>query len=232
MTGLLASVRNLAEARLALAGGADIIDLKEPWAGALGAVPTARILEIRSALGPGARLSATIGDHPMHPQNLAAAVATTAATGVDYVKVGFFPGGDRRGCIAALAETAAQGVSIVAVLFAELGIDLALLNRLQGAGVRGAMLDTASKGAGLCEHLKLPQLALFVQRCRKHDLLCGLAGSLRLADIPPLLTLEPDYLGFRGALCNGDRRGRLDRAALAAVRANIPLHSSQRASAS
>lgn len=232
MTGLLASVRNLAEARLALAGGADIIDLKEPWKGALGAVPTARMCEIRSALGPGARLSATIGDHPMHPQSLAAAVATTAATGVDYVKVGFFAGGDRDGCIAALAATAARGVAIVAVLFADLGIDLALLDTLQGAGVRGAMLDTASKGTGLRQQLKSPQLSLFVQRCRERDLLCGLAGSLRLADIPTLLALGPDYLGFRGALCNGDRRGRLDASALAAVRAAIPPHCGECASAS
>ena len=232
MTGLLASARNLAEARLALAGGADIIDLKEPWAGALGAVPTARMREIRSALGPGVRLSATIGDHPMHPQSLATAVTTTAATGVDYVKVGFFAGGDREGCIATLAAAAARGVAIVAVLFADLGIDLALLDALHGAGARGAMLDTARKGTGLCQQLKSQQLAVFVQRCRERDLLCGLAGSLRLADIPPLLALAPDYLGFRGALCNGDRRGRLDAAALAAVRAGIPLRSGQCASVS
>ena len=38
ITGMLASVANLAEARLAAAGGADIVDLKNPVAGALGAL--------------------------------------------------------------------------------------------------------------------------------------------------------------------------------------------------
>ena len=33
-------------------------------------------------------------------------------------------------------------------------------------------------------------------------LLTGLAGSLEAADVPRLLLLAPDYLGFRGALCD------------------------------
>lgn len=222
MTGLLTSVRNLAEARHALTGGADIIDLKEPWAGALGAVPKARIKEIRAALGTGVVLSATIGDHPMEPQALAGAVTSTAATGVDYVKVGFFSGGDLDGCIAALAAAAAQDIAVVAVLFADLALDLSLLEAFRAAGVHGAMLDTAIKHNGLRQTLSPPQLAAFVQRCRRLGLLCGLAGSLGLDDIEPLLALAPDYLGFRGALCVGDRRGHLSPSALAAVRARIP----------
>ncbi|MCK5188991.1 MAG: hypothetical protein KAR12_02925, partial [Methylococcales bacterium] len=37
-------------------------------------------------------------------------------------------------------------------------------------------------------------------------LLCGLAGSLKVDDIPELLDLEVDYLGFRGALCEKSKR--------------------------
>ena len=33
----------------------------------------------------------------------------------------------------------------------------------------------------------------------------GLAGGLEAPDVPRLLPLEPDILGFRGALCAGDR---------------------------
>ena len=36
---------------------------------------------------------------------------------------------------------------------------------------------------------------------KKHGLITGLAGSLRYEDISLLLDIEPDYLGFRGALC-------------------------------
>jgi uncharacterized protein (UPF0264 family) len=46
---------------------------------------------------------------------------------------------------------------------------------------------------------------------KSRQLICGLAGSLRLDDVPQLLQLQPDYLGFRGALCDrNDRLGRIN----------------------
>lgn len=226
MTRLLASVRNVQEARLALRGGTDLIDLKEPNAGALGAVPLARIKEIRSALGPDVLMSATIGDRPMQADLLSRAVIKTAETGVDYVKVGFSTGGDRLDCMQSIRRLSARGIRIVAVLFADQGFDPYSLDELHDAGVHGAMLDTAAKHTSLRQQLDTAQLQLFVRRCRALNLLCGLAGSLRLADVDPLLRIAPDYLGFRGALCNGDRRGRLNPQALGALRKQIPVDSS------
>jgi (5-formylfuran-3-yl)methyl phosphate synthase len=49
----------------------------------------------------------------------------------------------------------------------------------------------------------------------------GLAGSLRLADVAPLLALAPDYLGFRGALCEAGRTSVIDPERVRAVRAAI-----------
>ena len=46
---LLVSVRNAEEAAAALAGGADVIDAKDPAAGALGPVPVQVFREIRTA---------------------------------------------------------------------------------------------------------------------------------------------------------------------------------------
>ena len=58
---------------------------------------------------------------------------------------------------------------------------------------------------------------------KDHGLTVGLAGSLRQEHVPALLALEPDLLGFRGALCqDGVRGGALDPAACRAVRALIP----------
>ncbi|MES1213307.1 MAG: (5-formylfuran-3-yl)methyl phosphate synthase, partial [Singulisphaera sp.] len=45
-TGLLVSVRDANEARDALLGGADLIDLKEPTRGSLGRVDSAMIGEV------------------------------------------------------------------------------------------------------------------------------------------------------------------------------------------
>ena len=54
-------------------------------------------------------------------------------------------------------------------------------------------------------------------------LFAGLAGALRADDVPALLALEPDYLGFRSALCNQARRtAGLDMAACRRIRACIP----------
>ena len=54
--------------------------------------------------------------------------------------------------------------------------------------------------------------------------MAGLAGSLEPPDVPRLLLLEPDYLGFRGALCAGrDRAARIDPAAIAIIRELIPF---------
>jgi (5-formylfuran-3-yl)methyl phosphate synthase len=65
----------------------------------------------------------------------------------------------------------------------------------------------------------------FVGEGRKHNLLTGLAGSLEAPDIPRLLMIEPDYLGFRRALCRDDRSSGLDPDAVALIRGLIPLDS-------
>jgi (5-formylfuran-3-yl)methyl phosphate synthase len=211
MTGLLASVTSAAEAELAMAGGADIIDLKDPHAGALGALPPSVIREAALAIAGRRTVSATAGDLPMRPQIVADAAAGIAELGVDIVKVGFFPGGDPLACISALAPLTVGGTRIVAVLFADKAPDFALIGRLRGAGFAGAMLDTAEKRAGgLRRHLDDHALGDFVDRVRRSGMISGLAGSLAIADIAPLHLLRPDYLGFRGALCRTGRTSALD----------------------
>jgi (5-formylfuran-3-yl)methyl phosphate synthase len=49
-------------------------------------------------------------------------------------------------------------------------------------------------------------LIKFISLSRKHNLLSGLAGSLHMNGINELIRLKPDYLGFRGALCEGNIR--------------------------
>ena len=84
MTGFLASVASLPEARIVHATGVDVIDLKNPARGALGAVEPAVARVVAAALppregagdGPGAPvLSAAIGDLPVYAAELEAAVA-------------------------------------------------------------------------------------------------------------------------------------------------------------
>jgi (5-formylfuran-3-yl)methyl phosphate synthase len=110
-------------------------------------------------------------------------------------------------------------------MFADRCADNGLLELMAEAGFAGAMLDTAGKGAGrLLDHIDIPALRLFIAPCREHGLMAGLAGSLEPPDVPRLLLLEPDYLGFRGALCVGrDRTARIDPEAIAVIRELIPF---------
>lgn len=230
--GLLASVATLAEMDAAIAGGADIVDLKDPAKGALGAWPDAALVAAVArwrALPPGAPLlSATIGDHVPEPQPLKAAAARVAATGVPLVKIGFAltpaTGPDAlAACLSALAPLA-RAHRLIGVLFADLAPDLAVARAFARAGFAGVMLDTADKSAGgLRAHLDDRALGAFIAAARGHGLMSGLAGSLALADAAPLAALGPDYLGFRGALCAQGRTGALDPARLAAVRAAVRL---------
>lgn len=225
MTGLLASVVSLPEARLALAGGADLIDLKNPHEGALGALPLVTVREVVAELGSKRPLSATAGDLPMSPVKVGDAVEALAATGVDYVKIGFFPGGDWPGVLDALGEIARGGTRLIAVLFADDGPGLEWIDPVGRAGFAGIMLDTRDKTRGsLRDFLTEAELGAFLAAAHGRGLLAGLAGSLREADIAPLLGLNPDYLGFRGALCAAHARSaHLDPAALARVRRRIPI---------
>ncbi|OQW78632.1 MAG: hypothetical protein BVN35_02945 [Proteobacteria bacterium ST_bin11] len=207
MTAMLASVNSLAEALLVEAAAVDIIDLKQPARGALGALDIATVAEIVRRLQPDSCVSATIGDLPMQPALIVPAVQAMAATGIDYVKIGFFPGGDWLACIESLQVLAGQGVALVAVLFADTQPDFAIIDVLAKAGFRGVMMDTADKQLGsLTRLMSSDELEQFVDRVASAGLLSGLAGSLRTEDVAGLLQLGPDYLGFRGALCRQHSR--------------------------
>jgi uncharacterized protein (UPF0264 family) len=222
MTGFLASVATAAEAAVARDGGADIVDLKDPSQGALGALPSPVIAEAVAAIAGRRTLSATAGDLVMEPDAVLPAVRRLAGLGVDIVKVGIFPGGDLAACLRALRSETERGTRIVAVMFADRAPDFDLIPRLRDAGFAGAMLDTAGKdGGGLRTRLSEARLRAFVDAVAARGLMSGLAGSLRLDDIAPLTALRPDYLGFRGALCEGGRGSALTPARLRVVRQAI-----------
>ena len=222
MTRFLASVRAPAEAEAALASGADIIDLKDPAKGALGALAPGTITHCVAAVSGRAKVSATVGDLPMMPDLVRKSVVATAATGVDYVKLGLFPGGDAQACLSVLAGEA-KDIRLILVVFADASPRFDAIGAAAGIGASGVMLDTARKdGRSLLDHLALDRIAGFVAGAHAEGLLVGLAGSLKASHVPALLKLRPDLLGFRGALCtNGTRGANLDREACAAVRALI-----------
>lgn len=204
---LLVSVRDVPEALAAVAGGADLIDLKEPNTGALGALPLHVVREVVQSLcaaGHAHPVSATVGDWPLDARDaVLEQVRATAACGVDVVKVGI-PRGD--GATALLAALAGSPAPVVPVFFGDDGLDEALLALACWLPFPALMLDTADKRTGsLFDRLDAATVRHFITRVQGAGRLAGVAGSLRLAQAELLRELAPDYAGFRGALCEGGR---------------------------
>lgn len=223
---MLASVTDEREARLCVALGADVIDAKNPAAGALGALDHATVRAIRESVPDYLPVSATIGDPDDDPEAVARAVCAMAATGVDVVKIGLLPGIGTRAMLRRLADLDLSGVRLVGVLLVDRrrDLDLDLIPQARATGFAGLMLDTADKANGaLPDLLPAATLRAFVSAAHGAGLFAGLAGSLRSEHVPYMLGFQPDILGFRGGLCrHGERAAAIDADAVRAVRSAIP----------
>jgi dihydroneopterin aldolase len=226
MTFFLASVTGPEEAEIAVQHGADIVDLKDPAKGAFGAVAPGVVAATVAAIRRRRQISAVAGELAMDPDVIVRATSALADAGVDYVKVALFPDPRREDCIRALSSLSRR-VKIVGVMFAVHGADPELVPLMAHSGFAGVLLDTARKRDGrLLNHLNIAALSEFGDACRANGVLGGLAGSLEAPDVPRLLLLAPDVLGFRGALCRAhNRAATLDPAAIDVIRGLIPADS-------
>ncbi|MFH0916383.1 MAG: (5-formylfuran-3-yl)methyl phosphate synthase [bacterium] len=224
---LLVSVAYEEEVAPAVAGGADIIDVKSPLEGSLGANFPHVIRRVRDLTPRELPVSVAIGDIPNLPGTAALAAAGAAGCGVQYVKVGLMGPREPRDALALLAAVCRAArdqdprVQIVATAYADAHrvgalppLDLPAV--AAAAGVDGCMLDTASKSGGsLLTELGAAELEDFVAQCRTRGLFCALAGSLGAEDLPRIGELDPDIIGVRSAVCRGDRvSGRVDQEAV------------------
>jgi len=215
---------------MALQCGADIIDLKDPAQGALGALPLEVITEVVAfiqAKDPSARrlTSATVGDLPMQPELMREQVLALLQTKVDIIKIGFFADlnaglADYQPCIDALMPIARSGTKLVAVLFAEYEYPPAVVSAIKNAGFYGVMLDTAEKnGNTFLDYFSADEIKAFAERVQAQGLLFGLAGSLNLQHVATVSEIAPDYMGFRGGVCmEHQRKAGLDSVKIRAIR--------------
>lgn len=214
---LLVSVVSEMEVVPAVEGGADIIDVKNPAEGALGANFPHVIRGVCRLTPPELEVSATVGDAPNLPGTVSLAALGAAVCGVHYVKVGLFGTRTPREAVFLLREVCravrshVPSTRIIAAAYADAHKvnslpPLTLPAVAAEAGADGCLLDTAVKGDGtLFSNLGDDRLQEFVAECREARLLCGLAGSLGAADIPHVCKFGADLIGVRTAACRGDR---------------------------
>jgi uncharacterized protein (UPF0264 family) len=227
---LLVSVVDAGEARAAAAAGADIIDVKNPAEGSLGAPSPAVIAAIRAAVPAALPVSAAIGDMPNLPGTAALAALGAAHSGAAFVKVGLWGASTEADAIALLraVREAAPDAVVVAGAYADARrvphapLAPELLPRVaQAAGVEVCLLDTAIKdGRGLLDWLSPDELTSFVDDARDRGLEVALAGALRAEDLPVVRAAGADIAGVRSAACgDGRRSGPLEAARVRALRA-------------
>ena len=223
MTQLLVSVKNVEETLIALNAGVDIIDLKDPANGALGAlhlVISAQIVAKTQQYNQLKRMndpdflpiltSATVGEQHDDLNDLIKSVMQRLAINVDIIKIAVnsleaIPNWEISFDMQAITAAKA-GTKLVAVFFADQEVNLSLLETLNNMGFYGAMLDTSSKQQDLLTICTMQALQTFTQSCKKNALKSGLAGSLKPQHIECLSEISPFYIGFRGGVCESDAR--------------------------
>jgi (5-formylfuran-3-yl)methyl phosphate synthase len=227
---LLVSVMSAEEARRALAGGADIIDVKDPGEGALGA-PSPRILsEVVREIGAAAPVSVALGDLPNLPHTAALAARGAALSGAEYVKVGLRGVRELEAAVAlmrAVADAVEPQTAVIAAAYADAdaldppGLAPTLLPQLvDGAGISGALVDTFVKdGRGLYGRLSDSELSDLIARTHRAGASFAVAGQLTRGQ---LRRVPADVVGVRSAVCHGgDRSAELDAELVAAAAAEL-----------
>ena len=217
---------NVEEAREAIVGGADIIDVKNPLEGALGANFPWVIRQIKEAAPKNVQVSCAIGDVSNFPGSVSLAALGAASLGVDYVKVGLygFKTADEAVYLLENVNKAVKQcnpkVKVAAAGYADAD-RIHTLNPLcipeiaSKSHVDVAMIDTGIKdGRNLFHFLNTSQLKQFVESSHRLGLEVAFAGALQKEDLPVLVALGADIAGLRGAACTcSDRvKGSMKRA--------------------
>lgn len=215
---LLISPKNETEAVEAIAGGADIIDVKNPNEGPLGANFPWVIRRIRQVAPANIEVSCTLGEAPNRPGSMALASLGAATTGVNYIKAGLYGLKTLEDAVYLMQSVTKAAkeynpyIKVVASGYADANristVDPLLVPEIARKSQADiAMLDTAIKdGKTLFAFLAKSQLQCFVDAAHRYGLKAALAGSLQKEDLPTVYTLGADVVGLRGAACTlGDR---------------------------
>lgn len=219
---VLVSPKDLSEALEAIEGGADIIDVKNPSEGSLGANFPWVIRDIAIlAKKYGKEVSATTGDMPFKPGTASLAALGAAIAGADYVKVGLYGVRNEleaKEIVKAVVKAVKDYDSAKKVVIAGYGdyyrinsidpLKLPSISAKYGADV--VMVDTAIKdGTSIFDHMKIEDMRKFVETARENGLICALAGNLGWNHLETLKELSPDIIGVRTIVCESGRNSKI-----------------------
>lgn len=232
---LLISIRSATELQEALSGGVDIIDVKEPFHGSLGMASLAVMRDIADALTSPVRvsdenvrapqLSFALGELREWRERCAEqrhAIRSLIDHAVPhYLKVGLSGAASSDSWtdewnelrLEIAPESAWVAVAYADYKSADAPHPDSVLQAAIELNSRVFLIDTFEKnGRGLLDSLDADQLESFRVMTRHHGIELAFAGGITAANLPMLLSLQPDVIAVRGAVCaTGNRVHRVCR---------------------
>lgn len=220
---LLVSVRSQDEARAAVAGGAAIIDVKEPSRGSLGMAQSSTWRRVREVVPPSTMVSVALGELADWVTTEPLTIPDRDWSGIDFRKVGLADAGsawrDRWSqlrsllsgpptkrpedrpkwvAVAYLDWEAARSPDPTSIIDASATLD----------ACPGILFDTWDK---LCRVAFGAEVRRWIGQAKESGLFVAMAGSLDEAAIRRLRPIGPDIFAVRGAACRGgDRNAAID----------------------
>jgi hypothetical protein len=216
----MVSVQDLYEAKQALKGGADIVDVKNLQEALVGSAHPNVVKEIRDEVPSAHHASVTLGVVPDQIGTVSMAVYAAGILDATSVKVGFMVREYNvalETLLAAKEALTGTQTKLIGSLFADNllhdgGIDPDLMVKLAKEGqCDGFLIDTLVKdGRNLFDFVPEERLKEMVLEGKELGMSTALSGHLKMSDLDELSRVNPDIVGVRGAVCQkGDRDSRV-----------------------
>ena len=217
---LMVSVQDLYEAKQALKGGADIVDVKNLQEALVGSAHPNVVKQIRDEVPSAHHASVTLGVVPDQIGTVSMAVYAAGTLDATSVKVGFMVSEYSvalETLLAAKEALAGTQTKLIGSLFADNllydgGIAPDLMVKLAKEGqCDGFLIDTLVKdGRNLFDFVPEERLKEMVLEGKELGMSTALSGHLKMSDLDELSRVNPDIAGVRGAVCQkGDRDSRV-----------------------
>lgn len=216
---LLLSIISLKEARLVSALQPDILDIKNPKEGSLGAQYPWVIKEIVNEVKNTKIIcSATLGDLPFKPGTASLAALGAVTCGSKYIKAGLYGVKNYEEAFQMMnsIRQSVHQIDCNALVVASGYADynrfgsiscMEVVRAAKDAKCNVVMVDTAIKdGKSLFDAMSHTELSEFIDSAHNSGLTVALAGSINIEHIETLYNLNTDIIGIRGAVCSANNR--------------------------
>ena len=131
--------------------------------------------------------------------------------GIEYIKIGIFDTNLIQEHYSFLESIKDLNIKTVGVIFADLISNKEEIEKVVRLNYDGLMIDTATKNnQSTLDILSAGTLKFFVDSCKDSGKFCGISGSLTSIRFEDALSLQPNFIGLRGALCSNSERANID----------------------